>query len=304
MQLSGSGAADPRWLEKIFKHPPTSLSTLEYWIGSIDVDFAGSEGMGHVSRPAKPARGNMRPEIRHASMKFWVDMHHEDPQRVRDMTLGSFTARLNVKHAHVVQLAEWQLGTGRTIATTEGTVVEYGEWFYLRELPDGFAQLEYEQQRPEWAMPAPMPNSREHLLAALFDRLVCDTTLEPIITAIEPLVAEASAELNTINKGVIYITFRPGLPLETLLRVFRWEHPRASARDVHMTAWCVYPERPGVSWSVPHVGPWFVDAMLDGWPHGPGGAELRITSNRAPSREYDLSGCENKVFSIGVRLPR
>jgi hypothetical protein len=55
MQLVGTGTTDPRWLEKIIAHPPTSLSTLEYWVGALDVDFASAEGMTCRSSAA-PAR--------------------------------------------------------------------------------------------------------------------------------------------------------------------------------------------------------------------------------------------------------
>lgn len=303
MRLSGSGANDPRWLEKIAEYPPTSLSTLEYWFGPLEVDFAGGEGMGLVVRP-RPPRGTLRPEMRSLHAAFRFDMHHEDPYRPRDMQLRSFSAALDVGHARVRQVLEARHGAGREIATDQGPVLEYGAWFYLRMQPDASASLTYEVYRPEWAMPAPMPESREHLLVALFDRLVCDTTLEPIIAAIEPLVEQASAELNTHNEGVLYITFLPGLPLSTLLKVFRWEQPVSSSGDVHMSSWSVYPHRPGVGWSEPHVGPWFVDAGLDGWPRGPGGAELPQIGRAGPSPQYDVRGCENKVFSLGVRLAR
>jgi len=304
MQLSGSGANDPRWLEKIAEFPPTSLSTLEYWFGPLEVDFAGGEGMGFMLRPSTPTRGQLRLDVRYLSASFWFDMHHEDPYRARDMRLRSFSAGLAAPHATVRRLLEERHGPMREIATDKGPVLECGAWFYLRAQPDGAAHLVYETERPEWAMPAPMPDAREHLVVALFDRLVCDTTLDPIIAAIEPLVAQASADLNTINDGVVYLTFRPGLPLATVLDVFRWDIPVASSGDVHMSSWSVYPYRPGVVWSEPHVGPWFVEVALDGWPRGPGGAELPQIDRAGPSPQYDVRGCENKVFSIGVRLAR
>jgi hypothetical protein len=304
MVVTGSGANDPRWLETLVQHPPSCLSQLEYWVGSLDVDFAGGEGMGYLQRPAAPTpRGTLRADVARLGARFAWDMHHERPERPRDMRLRSFWLVLDLGHATVAKLLGQRHGAGHVIDTKDGPIVEYGQWFYLRMQPDGAAQLTWEAERPEWALPAVAPDTREHLLVALFDRLVCDTTIDPIHAAIEPLVGAAGAELLRWNAGQLDLTFRPGLPLATLTTVFRWDQPVASSSDVHMSSWRVYPHRPTTSWSEPHVGPWWIEARLDGWPRGDNGAELPQIGRAGPSPLYDVRGCTNTVIGLTVRLP-
>ena len=144
----------------------------------------------------------------------------------------------------------------------------------------------------------------ERLLAALLARLESDIELEPIVAAIEPLVAAASAELHTWNAGQIDLSFRPGLPLALVTNAFRWDVPVSSSGDVHMSSWSVYPHRPSVPWHTPHIGPWFVDVRLDGWPRGPDGIELPQLDRDGASPCFDVRTCSNTVVGLSVRQPR
>ena len=66
----------------------------------------------------------------------------------------------------------------------------------------------------------------------------------------------------------------------------------------------MYPNRPPAQYWDPHVGPWFLDVRLDGWPHGPNRADLPTLADRGgASSTYDVRGCANKVESISVRRP-
>lgn len=301
MRLAGSGATDPRWLEKIVKHPPSSLSTLEYWVGALDVDFAGGEGMGSLFRPAK-GRGALRPEVRHLFAKFRYDHHHEDARRPRDMSLLAVDLTLDVAYVSVAQLLEAQLGAGRPFMTERGSLVEHGEWFYLRDAGDGSAHLSYEVMRPEWAIPPPPRGALENLLHALHDRLICDDDLRVMFTALQPLAAAAGAELHDWNMPrQIDLSFRPGIPLASVLAALRWENPVASSGSVHMSSWSVYPHRPELPWDAPHIKHWHVDVRLDGWPRGPDGAKLPEIGRAGPSPLYDVRDNVKPVIAISVR---
>lgn len=301
MRLAGSGATDPRWLERILEHPPTSLSTLEYWVGALDVDFASGEGMGSVVRPAS-GRGRLRPEVRHLSAQFRYDLHHEDHRRPRDMSLLAVSLALDVAHVTVARMIEAKFGAGRPFTSEQGPLVEYGAWFYLSDAGDGAAQLRYEVVRPEWAIPPSPRGALENLLHALHDRLICDDDLQTMHAALQPLAAEAGAELRDWNMPrQIDLSFRPAIPLASVLAALRWENPVASSGTVHMSSWRVYPHRPGVASSAPHIKHWFVDVRLDGWPRGPDGAELPQLGRAGPSPLYDARTCVKAVTAISVR---
>lgn len=307
MYLSGSGLGDQRWLEKIAKHPPDSLFQLEYWFGKLDVDFAGGEGMGSVFRPVLPgnaARGSLRPEVKRLYAKFRWDMYHEHHERPRDMSLEGFDVTLDVGFATLTQILRATHGDPREIDTpaSKGVVDEYGKWFYLRMEPNASARLEWTCVQPEWALPPVMPDSREYLLSALMDRLIVDTTVEPIAIALAPIVAAASGELHTWNPGAVDLSFRPGMPIELVTRVFGWDQPVSSSGDVHMSSWRLYQN--GTNPWDPNIGAFCVDVRLDGWPRGPNRSELPKVDAGGASSTYDVRGCANTVVGISVRLPR
>ena len=77
----------------------------------------------------------------------------------------------------------------------------------------------------------------------------------------------------------------------------------ASSGDVHMSSWRVYPHRPELPWNAPHVGPWWLEARLEGWPRGANGAELPQVGQAGPSPLYDVRGCTTTVNAITVRPP-
>lgn len=305
MQLSGSGANDPRWLEKFLKHPPTNLSTLEYWVGSIDVDWRNGEGLGYLFRPHE-GRGRLRDAVTRLSATFRHDRYHEDHARPRDMTLTSVTLVLDVGHASVAQRLQQLHGPGREIAREHGPVVEYGAWFYLGVAHDASAVLSYEVVQPEWAIPAAPRGAHETLLHTLHDRLICDTDIDPILAALKDPARAAGAELRDWNRhvGQIELSFRPALPLADVLTALRWENPVASSGDVHMSTWRVEPHRPDAPHRAPHINGWRVDVRLDGWPRGANGARLPEVGRAGPSPLYDVRACVNKVAGIAIRRER
>jgi hypothetical protein len=294
------------WLERMLKHPPRSLSTLESCVGALDVDFAGDEGMGSVVRDVELAgegamgRGAVRPEIRILWADFLCDLHHEDPHRPRDMSLTTWSMRLAIPHAEVARLLEAELGAGRALTSNVGrSVVEYGTWFYLNDL-GGNAHLAYEVRQPEWAIP-PVPQSAlEDLLHALHDRLICDDALATIHAALAPLACAAGAELRDRTPGQIDLAFRPAIPLALVLEALRWTDPVASSSDLRLTSWRVYPN--GTEWMTPHVKQWFVEVRLADWPRGPDHAELPALGRAGASPLYDLRTCVTPVTSITVLL--
>lgn len=301
-----TGSSDAGWLAKIVRDPPRRMSQLEHWVGPLAVDFADGEGMGYLYRPMEPARGALRTDVTELIASFLYDVHHDRSEVPRDMTLQSFTLALGIDNASVAQVLRTHHGDGRVIETAEssGPVAEYGAWFYLRARPDGSAVLTWEAEQPAWALPSIPLGARESLLSALLDRLARHTTREPIVAALEPLVAAARATLSTWNEGQIDLCFRPGLPLALVTQLLRWDLPVSSSSDVHMSSWRVYPERPPAAWNQPHIGPWFVDVRLDGWPRGPGGAELPQRERTGGSPCYDARTCGNTVVGVSVRLPR
>jgi len=304
MILSGSGETDPRWLEKLIKHPPTSLSTLVYWVGQLDIDWDGVEGMGMVMRPdpTQPPRGALRPDVKSVLAQFRHDIHHEDHRRPRDMSLTGMQLRLDVAHVVVAGLLEQQHGPGRAL-DHDGPVVEYGKWFYLREHGnDGSAILGYEVERPEWAIPPAPRGALENLLHTLHDRLICDTELRPMFDALAPLAAAAGADLWDVNMpNQLDVYFKPAISIASVLHALRWENPVSSSGDVHMSRWRIYPHRPELPWHAPHVNRWHVDVYLDGWPKGPDRSKLPEIGRAGPSPLYDVRGCVNAVSAISIR---
>ena len=294
--------SDLRWLEHILRYPPSCLSELEYSVGQLEVDFAGVEGQGLVTRPepASQRRGGVRNDITYLSAKFRWDMHHQDPRRPRDMQLQSFVLDVDTGHVTVARLLDQQFGSGRSVGTGEAMHVEYGTWFYLQSRPDASARLAWEHARPEWALDPIAPEARESFLTALIDRLICDTTIASLVAALEPQLAGAGAELHQ-QGGSIEIAFRPGLPLGLVVESFHWEMPVASSGDVHMSSWQVAP------FSVTHeppwrpvVGRWRIEAYLDGWPRGDNGTPLPEVGRIGPSPLLDLRTANNTIVGITV----
>jgi hypothetical protein len=292
MKLAGSGTSDPRWLEKIIKHPPTSLETLEYWVGSLELADADRHGV--VVRPENPPRGALRRGVRRLLAQFPENRYRSTG------VLQGFSLDLDIAYVHVAQVLEAQLGPGRTFSSIYGAVVEYGTWFYLRDSGDGSAFVQYAQQRPEWAIPPAPRGVHENLLATLHDRLICDRDLVTLFEALKPLAADDTIELRDWNRGQISINFRPAIPLAMVLQTFRWENPVASSGGVHMQSWTVHPHRPDLPWDAPHINHWRIDVYIDGWPRGAGGSRLPKIARAGASALIDARACTNAVISIAI----
>lgn len=298
MYLSGSGATDPRWLDKILKHPPTSLSTLEYWVGKLDVDFAGGEGRGTVFRPgfgAQEGRGELRADIARLVAKFRFYPYHEHHERPRDMTLTGFDVVLHAPFANVQQLVESRLGKGRTFAGEHGAVTEYGKWWYLHD-SGGLAHLSYEALRPTWAAPRVPVGALETFLFTLHDRLICDADLQHTRAALAPLAPSTNAEVHDWNlPHQLDISFRPGVPLKTVLAALRWKDCVASSGDVHMSSWRVSPQNGSNK-----IGRWEVGVRLEGWPRGANREDLPRVGRAGPSPLIDVDACATPVAGITI----
>ncbi len=277
--------ADLGWIEAMIERPPGCLSELERCVGTLDVDFRGSEGRGAVLRPSPEQPWlQLRAGISQLMAGFYFDEHLEDPRRPRDMKLRSFSLRLEVSHASVARRLEQRFGPGRAIEGHGGTRTEYGEWFYLKAGHDGSANLSWHHVRPGEVLPRDAPALLEDFLATLVDRLVCEVTEPPILAALGPVAAALGAELQSPLYRVpsggrgIAIRFNAGLPVALVAAAFRWEVPVASLGD-HRTASAVGPLAAALDppWA-PVLGSWWIDARLQRsvWPHGPDGARLPL----------------------------
>ncbi|HSK02274.1 MAG TPA: hypothetical protein VK932_13575 [Kofleriaceae bacterium] len=294
--------SDLGWVERLLDRPPSCLSELERHVGRLDVDFAGGEGFGHLVRPDRrtpPSRAGLRAGVTHLEASFYFDMYHERPERPREMQLRSLALDLDTGHATLARMLERRFGRGRTVARGDVVHAEHGAWFYLSANPDASARLQWEHVRPEWALPPVAPSSREEILATVVDRVVYETTEGPLAAAIEPLAAAAGAAVTRLISGGLAIDFRPGLPLAMVVAAFRWEEPIAWSGDVHRSSWAVAPRSAVQSrpW-LPILGCWQIEAQLDGWPRGPGRAQLPELDVFGPSPSYDLRTCENAVARI------
>jgi hypothetical protein len=311
VQLAGTGTTDPRWLEKIIEHPPTSLSTLEYWIGALDVDFAGREGGGHVDRPCEPARGTLRIGVLRMGATFRHDIYHSDAHQPRDLSLTGVSLVLDVPHAAIAQRLEARHGPGRAFLANDRRVTEYGRWWYLSAANDGAPILAHEVARPTWAIPVAPTGALAGLLDLLHDCLVRDAELAPMYAALTSVgraagaaeAAEIEAWDVRLQDGGIDLDFHRAIALDRVLTALRWDHPVSWSSDVHFSRWCVYPRRRDASSSAPGVGHWDVELDLDGWPSGAQG-ELPQLGRVGPSPVYDVRACSNQVSRISIRPRR
>jgi hypothetical protein len=297
MQLSGSGATDSRWLEKICDSPPQDLKQLEHWFGSLDVDFAGTEGMGSVFRriPGLPVRGYLRPEVKQLQAQFLWDFHHQHPQVPRNMSLKNFYAVIDSDFGRGQAIFEQKYGAGRMFDTEHKRLTEYGQWFYLHAQPNQDLTVEWHRTRPEFAIPAAPAGSREQLMNVLMDCLVVGKSVDAIVAAIRPLAPMANAAVGG-DLSRLDLSFRPGLPIELVATTFGWNHPVAWSGDVHMSRWHLtqrYDDRQA------KIGVFCVDVVLDGWPRGHSSQAPRLGKAGA-SALYDASAIANVVFSISV----
>ena len=287
MRLAGSGTTDPKWLEKIIVNPPTSLSTLEYWVGALDVEFAGAEGHGHVTRPSDPPRGNLRREIKFLAATFAFDPYHERAERPRDMSLRSLRVHIDVD---ATPLLEAKYGAGRAIEYEGRTYLELGRHFYAAP-----GVLLFEVERPTWALPRVADDAYDVLLARLVDQLASESRLEAVLAAIAPYAKAANVDASRSE-----LAFRPGVPLATVVAALGWASPVASAGDVHMTTWQVMPDAEDWQRRDPHVGQWRVEIRI-GWPRAPDGSELPVVGRHGPSPLYDVRGCQSLVRSVRLQ---
>jgi hypothetical protein len=288
------------WLERLIAQPPRSLSTLEAYVGKLDVDFADVEGMGSVYRTYLEPRGAVRAEVLELDARFQYFGHHEDPTVPRDMTVEGFDLWLDVPHALLAQLLEAAHGRGTTFAIDRVRYVEYGKWWYLREPRDTDVDrlLRYAVRRPEWAIPRAPAGALENLLATLHDRLICDDELPAIAAALSPLAVAGGAELGATSTRV-ELAFRPAIPLAPVLAALRWENPVASGGGMDLSLWRVYANR-DVSWTAPSIKHWCIEVRLAGWPRGPDGTDLPELGRSGPSPLLDMRTSVTPVAGIAI----
>ena len=296
MRLAGTGANDPGWLLKIVRHPPESLSTLEYWVGPLDVDFAGGEGRGLVTRPPHDGlpRGALRRDVRHLSAVFRFDRFHERPECPRDMTLESVSLGLDMPAVVLERTLEATLGAGRELEHDRRRVLEFGQWFYVSQRDDGSGLLTvHRARRPEWALPAIAPGAHAALMARLVDALETHRRLDSVLSAIAPQLADANVAVRSSC-----LDFRPGIPVRTVTAALGWHAPVATSTDVHLSSWRVMPHAGLDERAQPHLGSWRIGVHLEGWPRAIGGAELPRLGQMGPAPLYDVRGCATPVSSL------
>ena len=283
--------ANLAWLDHLLAQPPRTLSELEDTVGPLDLDFAGSDGFGIVMRPShdQPGRGQLHAGIHSMTAEFHVDLHHEDPHRPRDMRVRSLALWLDLAAGEV----RTRFDSYQTVVYEGRVRFERPEWFYLEE--GARTWLAWYDERPEWALPRTAPSDREDFLATLVDRLACESSEAPIVSALATLAGDASAEVRASQRGIA-IYFKPPIALALVVGALRWDAAVAYSSDVHMTTWKVAPRT-----GEPQLGRWTVAPLLERWPRGAGDAKLAELGRRGPSPLYDLAGCETRVYGIEIR---
>jgi hypothetical protein len=297
---------DVRWLDGIIKWDPDPLSRVEYFLGPLAIDWADNEALGSIFRPplVGPARGQLRPEVVRLVVRLAIDIYHGDPRRQRDYSVSGIALELDLGHATVAHLLAQRFATTRPVVTADRAFTEYGT-YYLAANDDASAYLLWERQRPEWALPQPSAAGLDHLLDALLDRLICDTSARAIVAALEPIVAGTGCELlaprshTTWGEHGMALTFRPPIAIECVARALRLEQLSATSGDVHMSSWQVEAAE-----ARPRIGPWQLDITLEGWPRAADHASLDELPNRGASPRFDLARCVTRVTTICVRPPR
>ena len=306
-----------QWLETFLSAPPRSLSELERLVGPLDVDFAGEEGSGSVWRPAhvlvdgspqEIRRGALRPEVESLVATFRFDTYHEDPHRPRDMRLETVTLVLAMPAESLRRLVERRLGEGRLVERPAGSsprqYFEYGSWFYVSTRRSA---IEFAVAQHEWALPARSASALDSFL----DTLVALLATEPSEGALSAALGSGAAAAGaSIRRPIRFgdrgsdgfgISFQPRIPIASVVRAFKWHDAAASSRDVHMSSWSAGPLSALTvpPWR-PVVGAFEVEVLLDGWPRGPGGADLPAIGAEGPSRMYDIAQATSTVGSIEV----
>jgi hypothetical protein len=295
-----------KWLEGITKWDPDLLSRVEYFLGPLEIDWAGGEAFGSIFRPPLlgAPRGQLRAEVKRLVVALAIDIDHQDPRRASDYAVRSLDVDLDIGYATVGHALAARFASPRPLRHGELEYVEYGT-FYLALADDASASLSWYADRPEWALPQRMIGGVEHLLEVLFDRLICDTQPRAILAALEPVVANTGCELHapagytTWGEHGLGLTFNPPVELATIVDALRLEDPTASSHDVHMSSWHVE-----TADDAPRVGAWALDITLEGWPRGPEMSQLPERGRAGPSPRVVLTDCVTRVTSIGISPPR
>ena len=231
---------------RIVKRPPVRLSELETLVGALSVDFAGSEGMGHLWRDAS----SLPEGLLGLSVEAWFDVHHEDPRRPRDLGFRAVAYDFDATPAELARVVEPVWGTPRVIEHS-GTWFEYplgnrvARWIgadygllYVPMLATGTARLEWHHTRPEWASPRVPDDARRRLLTHLIAALMVSDVPKQIHARVRSELAAGGATFDTYA-DTVRVVFNPPLPLSVVLGAFGWEDPLAYSGDVHMSSWRV-----------------------------------------------------------------
>lgn len=287
------------WLEGITKWDPVELSRLEYFLGTLDIDWTGGEASGWIYRPSLgwPPRGQLRAEVKRIAVTLVTDMYRGDPRRAT-ARVRSFDVDLDVGHATVARALAARFDSPRPVRRDDREYLEYGT-YYLACAENASALLSWYRARPEWAIPPRSAEALTYLLEVLLDRLICDDQSRAIFAALEPLVASAGCEL----RGVA-LDFKPPIALASVVGALRLDAPTASAHDVHQTSWYVETVGPDGRIAGARIGVWELEIVLEGYPRGPEGRQLPERGRAGPSPRLDLTDCVTRVSSISFSPPR
>jgi hypothetical protein len=290
--------ADLAVLERWIESKPRHLSTFERFLGvSLGID----RRLGSITRELEGVKG-----VRSLSAMFAVSHHEMERESERPFT--SLSLFFVAPPEEVIACCDRLLGPGRLARDARNRNFD---WLVYR---DGFlvatdmSLVRWEQMRPEWAHPVVPVTVRQDFLLTLVDRLVCESTVAPIIAALEPLAKENGVRFSRAARAGIVpgepsregfsIHFEPAIESELVIAAFRWSEPVAMRHL--MGGMLTMGPRESIPPTHGHarLGNWEIDATLREVPHT---ARFEIALPNLGSDAfplYDVSAGETTTWMI------
>jgi hypothetical protein len=281
------------WLEKRPRH----LSAFEMLLGRMIRDqrptSSITRGLGGVSGVQ--------------SLSAMFAMSHHEAERRLEQPFSSLTIVFVAPPADVIACVEQRLGPGRRARDPRDS----SEWLVYR---DGFlvavhlSLVRWEQTRPDWAHPLVPVTTRQDFLLTLVDRLVCESSVAPILEALEPFAQDNGIRFSRASRSSrvpgqpvhegFSLHFEPAIDSALVAAAFRWTEPVAMR---HLVGGML---TMGPRASVPpahghaRLGCWEIDAMLREVPRNTRYEIALPNVGTDASPLYDLRGGETTTWMI------